>query len=56
MKALLIDIDGVILGGDSALPGARDLVAWLLKTGRNFLFLTNYPSQTPADLALVTAD
>lgn len=50
MKALLIDIDGVILSGDAALPGAEDLVAWLLLSGRKFLFLTNYPSQTPADL------
>jgi len=50
MKALLIDIDGVILSGDTALPGAADLVAWLLLSGRKFLFLTNYPSQTPADL------
>jgi NagD protein len=52
MKSLLIDIDGVILGGDAALPGAKELVAWLLRSGRKFLFLTNYPSQTPADLAL----
>jgi NagD protein len=51
MKALLIDIDGVILSGDTPLPGAKELVAWLLQSGRKFLFLTNYPSQTPADLA-----
>jgi NagD protein len=50
-KALLIDIDGVILRDDAALPGAKELVAWLLATGVPFLFLTNYPSQTPADLA-----
>ena len=41
MKSLLIDIDGVILGGDAALPGAKELVAWLLRSGRKFLFLTN---------------
>jgi len=52
MKALLIDIDGVILGGDTPLPGAKEFVAWLLDSNRRFLFLTNYPSQTPADLAL----
>jgi NagD protein len=56
MKSLLIDIDGVILGGHVTLPGAKDLVAWLLNTGRNFLFLTNYPSQTPTDLALRMAE
>jgi NagD protein len=50
-SAFLIDIDGVVLKDDQALPGARDLVEWLLASGRRFLFLTNYPSQTPADLA-----
>jgi len=51
VKALLVDIDGVILRDDAPLPGARELVAWLVESGRRFLFLTNYPSQTPADLA-----
>lgn len=51
MKALLLDIDGVVLQDDHALPGAGELVAWLLGSGRPFLFLTNYSSQTPADLA-----
>lgn len=50
-KALLVDIDGVILRDEAALPGAKELVAWLLASGPPFLFLTNYPSQTPADLA-----
>ncbi len=50
-RAFLIDIDGVVLKDDAPLPGARELVAWLLDSGRRFLFLTNYPSQTPADLA-----
>ena len=51
MTALLIDIDGVVLRDDAPLPGAGELIAWLLESGRRFLFLTNYPSQTPADLA-----
>jgi NagD protein len=55
-RALLIDIDGVILRDDAALPGAAELVAWLLETKARFLFLTNYPSQTPADLAGRMAD
>ncbi len=50
-KGLLIDIDGVILRDELALPGVKELVAWLLETEARFLFLTNYPSQTPADLA-----
>ena len=48
---LLVDIDGVILRDDAPLPGAAELVRWLLESGSRFLFLTNYPSQTPADLA-----
>jgi NagD protein len=51
VKALLLDIDGVVMRDDHALPGAPELVAWLLKAGHPFLFLTNYSSQTPADLA-----
>jgi len=51
VKALLLDIDGVVLQDDHPLPGAEDLVRWLLASGRPFLFLTNYSSQTPADLA-----
>jgi NagD protein len=50
-SAFLIDIDGVVLKDDQPLPGAPELVAWLLDSGRRFLFLTNYSSQTPADLA-----
>jgi NagD protein len=51
VKALLVDIDGVILRDEAPLPGAAELVAWLLERQLRFLFLTNYPSQTPADLA-----
>jgi NagD protein len=50
-RGLLVDIDGVILRDDAPLPGAAELVAWLLERKVRFLFLTNYPSQTPADLA-----
>ena len=51
VNGLLIDIDGVILRDESVLPGAVELVAWLLEIEARFLFVTNYPSQTPADLA-----
>jgi NagD protein len=51
IQGLLIDIDGVILRDESPLPGAKELVAWLLETEAKFLFLTNYPSQMPADIA-----
>jgi NagD protein len=50
LRALICDIDGVILHDDSALPGADELVARLVAGSLPFLFLTNYPSQTPADL------
>lgn len=50
MRAVLCDIDGVILRDETVLPGAPELVAWLLSRVHPFLFLTNYPSQTPADL------
>jgi NagD protein len=50
-RGLLVDIDGVILRDDAPLPGAPELVRWLLESQTRFLFLTNYPSQTPADLA-----
>lgn len=50
MKALICDIDGVILHDEMALPGAPELVERLVGGTMPFLFLTNYPSQTPADL------
>ena len=34
VNGLLIDIDGVILRDDAALPGAAELVAWLLESRR----------------------
>lgn len=50
MKAVIVDIDGVVLHDNTALPGARELVEWLVGSGCPFLFLTNYPSMTPGDL------
>ena len=51
MKALICDIDGVVLQDEKALPGSRELVDHLVHGSLPFLFLTNFPSQTPADLA-----
>jgi len=50
VKALVCDIDGVILQDDHALPGAPEFVARIQQAEQPFLFLTNYPSQTPLDL------
>lgn len=52
MKAIICDIDGVVLRDDTALPGAKELVDWLVGGPLPFLFLTNYPSMTPADLRI----
>jgi NagD protein len=49
LQALVCDIDGVILHDDTALPGAPELLGWL-KSHLPFVFLTNFPSQTPEDL------
>jgi NagD protein len=50
LRALVCDIDGVILHDDSALPGAPELLDWLKSRSLPFVFLTNFPSQTPEDL------
>lgn len=50
MKAVICDIDGVVLRDETALPGATELVRALLRRDAPCLFLTNYPSQTPGDL------
>jgi NagD protein len=50
VTALIVDIDGVVLRDNREIPGAADFVRWLLRSGHCFLFLTNYPSQTPGDL------
>src|SRR5688572_17155291 len=50
LRALLFDIDGVVLQDESVLPGTRELLEWLGTSGLPFVYLTNYSSQTPADL------
>lgn len=32
------------------IPGAKEMVAWLQKEGKEFLFLTNSSDKTPKDL------
>lgn len=46
--ALLIDLDGVIIHGDRALPGAGELLRRL--AGRPHAFVTNNPIRTPAEI------
>ena len=50
MKNLLCDIDGVLLHTNRMIPGANKFVQRVLDKGIPLLLLTNYPSQTPADL------
>ncbi len=46
---LLIDMDGVIYGGDFLIPGADTFIARLLKENIPFTFMTNNSQRTPVD-------
>jgi NagD protein len=47
---VICDIDGVLLSDNRIIQGAESFVRRLLETSTRFVLLTNYPSQTPADL------
>lgn len=47
----LCDKDGVLMTGDTPIPGAREFLHRLNELGRPFLILTNDSIQTPRDLA-----
>ena len=46
---LLIDMDGVVYGGDTMIPGADIFVARLLKEKIPFMFMTNNSQRTRLD-------
>ncbi|MBA3825555.1 MAG: HAD-IIA family hydrolase [Ktedonobacterales bacterium] len=50
-RSYLLDLDGVVYRGAALLPGARDFIAWLEATGRDYRYLTNNSMQSPADVA-----
>ncbi len=50
-KNYLIDMDGVLVNGLVAVPGADAFIARLKERGIRFLVLTNNPKYTPGDLA-----
>lgn len=50
MKNIICDIDGVLMHGNSALPGAEGFIRRVMEQGNPLVVLTNYPSQTAADL------
>jgi phospholysine phosphohistidine inorganic pyrophosphate phosphatase len=45
VKALLLDLDGVLYVGDEAVPGAAETVDWLQRAGLPHLFVTNTTSR-----------
>ncbi|ORY99438.1 HAD-like domain-containing protein [Syncephalastrum racemosum] len=49
-KGYIIDMDGVIYHGTKLLPGAKELVDFLHKNNKQFLFLTNNSAPTPREL------
>jgi NagD protein len=48
-KGFLIDMDGVIYGNDTLIPGADTFIAELQKKKIPFLFMTNNSQRTPLD-------
>lgn len=50
LQAVICDIDGVLLHDNHPLEGAQAFVDRVLAAGHKLTLLTNYPSQTPADL------
>ncbi|KAI7877123.1 HAD-like protein [Lichtheimia hyalospora FSU 10163] len=49
-KGYIIDMDGVIYHGTKLLPGAKELVDFLHRNNKRFLFLTNNSAPTPREL------
>ncbi len=54
-KGYLLDMDGVIYRENKLLPGAKDLIAYLLESGTPFVFVTNNSTPTPEDLVVKLA-
>jgi phospholysine phosphohistidine inorganic pyrophosphate phosphatase len=51
MRAILIDLDGVIYQGDAAIPGAARALEWVREQGIPHLFLTNTTSRPRAAIS-----
>lgn len=51
MKNFIMDMDGVLIQGNSLIPGADKFIKILISQKRKFLLLTNNPVYTPRDLA-----
>lgn len=48
IRAVLLDMDGVLYVGNSPLPGVQDFLDYLDASGRRWLCVTNNASKTPA--------
>jgi NagD protein len=51
LEHYLIDMDGVLVHEEHALPGAQEFIGALREAGKGFLVLTNNSIYTPRDLA-----
>jgi inorganic pyrophosphatase len=51
IKAILLDIDGTILEGGVAVPGAPAAIRTLRESGLKLKFMTNISAKTPAQIA-----
>jgi NagD protein len=49
-KSYLIDMDGVLVHGERAIPGAKEFIGRLNQGGHKYLILTNNSRYTPDDL------
>jgi NagD protein len=49
-KSYLIDMDGVLVHGERAIPGAKEFIERLNQGGNKYLILTNNSRYTPDDL------
>ncbi len=50
-KSYIIDMDGVLVSGQTLIPGADEFISRLKAGGHKFLILTNNSVYTPTDLA-----
>lgn len=50
-KNFLIDMDGVLISGNTLIPGAGEFIGRIKQQGSKYLVLTNNPLHTPKDLA-----
>lgn len=46
IKAVVLDLDGVVYAGMTPIPGAAEAIAWLRQTGRRVFFCSNNSSRS----------